>query len=381
MSSGIKRIDPRRPWHLTPDGVRRIILGEVGSATQHAVIASAHGTPAAKPPRPRTQTTGWHMAVVHSDRGRLSDHARQAIAAAAILARPETGVLAVVFGGLNDDVPSLGADRVAVWPDLDAAHYAPEHKAEIIAGLVATYHPLHIFLPDNADADGDLGRRLIATSGQGLAHAVELTPQDAAIAWSRGAHVARRPLPAVVLLDPGIVESTLPFVGAGEAVDTGEFQIPASIDARVRDLGLEALDAQQIALDEADFIVSAGNGVQNVATFARMADAFGAVIGASRVAVDEGRFTRDKQVGATGKTVTATTYIAIGISGAVQHLQGIKDCRHVIAINRDAGAPIVKRADLTLIGDAEAIMQAVLADIAASSSAQPANDGTKDEAA
>ena len=60
------------------------------------------------------------------------------------------------------------------------------------------------------------------------------------------------------------------------------------------------------------------------------------------------------------KPVSATTYFAIGISGAVQHLQGIKGCRHVIAINRDAGAPIVKRADLTVIGDAEELMQALM---------------------
>jgi electron transfer flavoprotein alpha subunit len=80
--------------------------------------------------------------------------------------------------------------------------------------------------------------------------------------------------------------------------------------------------------------------------------------------VDDGKLPRDKQIGATGKTVSASAYVAIGISGAVQHLQGIKDCRYVIAINRDAGAPIVKRADLTVIGDAEDVMQALLVRIA-----------------
>jgi electron transfer flavoprotein alpha subunit len=179
-------------------------------------------------------------------------------------------------------------------------------------------------------------------------------------------------------LEAGAVDASLPFIGAAEPVDLALPAANAAVAGRVRDLGLEAVDAQQVSLEEADFIVSAGNGVQNVDTFAAMANAFGAVIGASRVAVDEGRFTRDKQVGATGKTVTATTYIAVGISGAVQHLQGIKDCRHVIAINRDAGAPIVKRADLTLIGDAEAIMQAVLAGAAAAPGASAA---TKEQAA
>jgi electron transfer flavoprotein alpha subunit len=120
------------------------------------------------------------------------------------------------------------------------------------------------------------------------------------------------------------------------------------------------MDATQVPLEEADFIVGAGNGVRNVATLEALARALGAAVGASRVAVDDGKFSRDKQIGATGKTVRASTYVAVGISGAVQHLQGIKDCRHVIAINRDAGAPIVQRADLTVIGDAEDLMQALL---------------------
>ncbi|MFG3590933.1 FAD-binding protein [Bradyrhizobium sp. RDI18] len=74
-----------------------------------------------------------------------------------------------------------------------------------------------------------------------------------------------------------------------------------------------------------------------------------------------GKFPRSKQIGASGKSVSATTYIAVGISGAVQHLQGIKACRHVIAINCDPGAPIIKRADLTVVGDAEEVMQALIA--------------------
>jgi electron transfer flavoprotein alpha subunit len=127
---------------------------------------------------------------------------------------------------------------------------------------------------------------------------------------------------------------------------------------------MQTIAAAKIALEEADFIVSAGNGVNNVRTFQTLATALDAAIGASRVAVDDGKFARDKQIGATGKTVSASTYFAIGISGAVQHLQGIKDCRHVIAINRDHSAAIVKRANLSLIGDAEEIMQSLITAIA-----------------
>ncbi|MPW23504.1 electron transfer flavoprotein subunit alpha/FixB family protein, partial [Paraburkholderia sp. CNPSo 3157] len=126
------------------------------------------------------------------------------------------------------------------------------------------------------------------------------------------------------------------------------------------DLGIEEIDAAQVALEEADFIVSAGNGVNDVAAFEKLASTFGAAIGASRVAVDNGMFTRDKQIGATGKTVEASVYIAFGISGAVQHLQGIKDCRHVIAVNLDGSAPIVKRANLTIIGDTQATIASLI---------------------
>jgi electron transfer flavoprotein alpha subunit len=87
------------------------------------------------------------------------------------------------------------------------------------------------------------------------------------------------------------------------------------------------------------------------------------------VAVDDGRFPRTKQIGATGKTVQASAYLALGISGAVQHLQGIKDCRHVIAVNLDDSAPIVKRASLTLVEDAQALMRALLAKVEAARAA------------
>jgi electron transfer flavoprotein alpha subunit len=128
----------------------------------------------------------------------------------------------------------------------------------------------------------------------------------------------------------------------------------------VRDLGLEASSPDRIALEEADFIVSGGNGMRDMETFNALADALGAVTGASRVAVDDGRFVRAKQIGATGKTVQASVYLALGISGAVQHLQGIKDCRHVIAVNLDESAPIARRANLTLVEDSRALMRALL---------------------
>jgi electron transfer flavoprotein alpha subunit len=305
------------------------------------------------------------MAVAHSDRGRLDEHARQAVAAAAILATPETGVIAVVLGELHESLAELGADRVAVLADFDAGRFQPERELAAVSALIEAYEARHVFLPDNLMGDGDLGRRLIAAHRDSAkTHVAELDADHVAVPLSGGAELARAALPRFVLLEAGAVDANLPFIGAAEVLDAEDLpRAPAALDV-CRDLGLEEQDAGAIALEEADFIVAAGNGVRNVETLEALARVLGAAVGASRVAVDEGKLPRDRQIGATGKTVAAGTYVAVGISGAVQHLQGIKDCRHVIAINRDAGAPIVKRADLTVIGDAEEVMQALLGRIA-----------------
>lgn len=375
--SDIKRIDPRRPYRRTPEDLRRIVLGETGPGGSLPPVHETGHQPQQKAPRLRQETDQWFMAVAHSDRGRLDGHARQAIAAAAILATPNTGVVAVVLGDLNEDAASLGADRVVVLPDFDAARFQPEHEMTAVGALIRAFDARHVFIPDRSDGDGDLGRRLIAAHGDtAAAHVVEVDANHVSVPWSRGASFAQTALPRFILLEAGAVDINLPFIGMAERANQAD-EPNASQDAELcRDLGLEDTDPSSIALEEADFVVSAGNGVGNVQTLKDLARALGAAVGASRVAVDDGKFPRDQQIGATGKTVSASAYIAIGISGAVQHLQGIKDCRLVIAINRDASAPIVKRADLTVIGDAEEVMQAMLAGLE-----RRRNPGTAPEAA
>jgi electron transfer flavoprotein alpha subunit len=357
--SDIIRVDPRRPFRITPAGLRRIVLGETGPGEREAPAVGSGDKSQAKPLRPRQNPDLWFMAILHSDRGRIDGHGRQAIAAAAMLATPDTGVVAVVLGDLHENLATLGVDRVVVLPEFDAARFQPERELAAVSALIHAYKAAHVFLPDTTQGDGDLGRRLIAAHTDDAAtHVVEINAHHVSIPWSGGAVLAHAALPRFVLLEAGAVDANLPFIGAAEVLQ----DVPGVVAAQgvCRDLGLEDMDATQIALEEADFIVGAGNGVRNVEMLEALARALGAVVGASRVAVDDGKFPRDKQIGATGKTVRASTYVAVGISGAVQHLQGIKDCRHVIAINRDAGAPIVKRADLTVIGDAEDLMQALL---------------------
>jgi electron transfer flavoprotein alpha subunit len=345
------RINPRRPSKTTPAGLKRIVL---------AAPSTIETRDQPKPLRTVKNPNKTFLAIAHSNKGVLDDHARQTIAAAAILADADMEIVALILGELNEDIADTGADKVLVLPELDVEQFQPDIELACITAQIASIQPARIFMPDNF-IDGDLGRRLIASEPQKTAatQVVEIDASHVAIALAGNSLLVQNHLPEIILLAKDAADTHLPFTGLAQSIAPTISDLAPN--QQYHDLGMQSIAATEIALEEADFIVSAGNGVQNVTTFETLAHALQASIGASRVAVDDGKFARDKQVGATGKTVSASAYVAIGISGAVQHLQGIKDCRHVIVINRDNSAPIVKRADLSVIGDAEEIMQALIA--------------------
>jgi electron transfer flavoprotein alpha subunit len=297
--------------------------------------------------------------------GRFSSHDRDLLGLAHQLAGQDGAVLAVVFGEHKEHAfATAGVDRLLVLEGSEFAGYSPEQRIQGLRAVDNQFNPRHWLLPDSRSGGGELGRRFAASLGERPATRVwQVKGGQCSGRAGAGQQDLARPLARVLL---ALAECAEPVS------ETRHEALPVKLSTsvarslpRIEDLGAVAVDPAVIPMAEAEFIFSGGNGVQDWDVFHRAAAALGATEGASRVAVDDGFMARDRQVGASGTWVTARVYVAVGISGAIQHLQGIGACDKVVAINLDPGCDMIKRADLSVIGDSAAILQALIAAVQA----------------
>jgi electron transfer flavoprotein alpha subunit len=301
------------------------------------------------------------LAVPDLDDGRLSSHDRDLFGAARVLADGLEGAVLALVCAAEEAAPDLdlgaaGADRVVVGRHAGFAGYAPEARAAAVAEVVERLGPRHLLFPDSAAGGGDLGRRVAARLGERPAGNVQRLGPNTITRRGRGgrADFVLAP-PRVLLIAEEAAEPATAECFEARPLDA----IDIESEPRLTDRGLVATDPNVVPLAEADFIVSAGNGVRDWDAFHRLAAALGAAEGGSRVVCDSGRLGRERQVGSSGTLVEPRCYLALGIAGAPQHLQGIARCERVVAVNTDLHADMVKRADLAIIADAQAVMPAL----------------------
>ncbi len=261
-----------------------------------------------------------------------------------------------------------GADKVLFAQHAAFARYdSAGHAAAVVAAAKAVGAKAVLIA---ASATGkDLAPRVAALLGVGMAG--DCTALDA----SGGKLVATRPVmagkayeklafpasPAVVTLRPKAFAAAAPEAGKASAVESLAFAWDAAAPRAVV-TGTTGESGGKIDLTEAEIIVSGGRGLKAPEHFALIEDlagALGATVGASRAVVDAGWRPHGEQVGQTGKTVSPKLYVAVGISGAIQHLAGMSSSRCIVAINKDAEAPIFKVADYGVVGDLFEVLPAL----------------------
>ena len=272
--------------------------------------------------------------------------------------------LALLIGSGCADAAALLPAELSVW-GWDNGDYAPGGWAQQLAPLVRSAG--RIFLPASPDGR-DLAPRLAAELNRPLVAGIASIRAELALVprWN-GASIAEVELAAdaVITRLPNTASESLPgTVGATYR----ELSFPlAPTEPTVRDAELTELipaDPATVDLAEARRIFAGGAGLGGPEPFVllgQIANALGASLGATRLVADLGWVDHDRYIGTTGVTVDPDLYVALGISGAVQHLTGLGDPRHIIAANTDPSCPMMTRAELALVCDAQELLTALAA--------------------
>ncbi|MHB8573119.1 MAG: electron transfer flavoprotein subunit alpha/FixB family protein [Candidatus Dormibacteria bacterium] len=311
----------------------------------------------------------WVWADIHQ--GRVEPTALELLARARSLGEAEAVALGPGAADAARVLGEHGAVRVHVNEDSAFTDHLALPAVDALQQLVAAHSPavlLFPFLPDAREVAGRIAARLglavvanavdVESTGAGFTATYPVFGGTTLVHTAIGGNG-----PGVVMLRPKSFEAT-PAPAAGEVV---RFDFTVSEPTR-RAVVKSRVEEEQTgpSLEQAPIVVAGGRGLQAPENFSILDDLarqLGAAVGASRAVVDAGWVPYSMQIGQTGKTVAPGVYIAAGISGAVQHAVGMKGAKVIIAINKDADAPIMKMADLGVVGDALKIVPALTEEI------------------
>jgi electron transfer flavoprotein alpha subunit len=308
------------------------------------------------------------LVLVEHAGGQVSKPTYELLTLARELGEPAAVVLGAPAAELADSLGEYGAARIyaAEHDDLDGYLVAP--KASVLAALIRRVSPAAVLLAGTQEGKEIAGRLAVKLDNGLLVDVTGLAPDGTAT--------------QIVLAGATIVTSKvtrgLPLATVRPNAIT---PTPAPVEPTVSTVDVELTDTDRLArvvervaepsgtrpeLAEAAVVVAGGRGVgtaENFALVEQLADALGGAVGATRAATDAGLYPHQFQIGQTGKTVSPQLYIALGISGAIQHLAGMRTARTIVAVNKDPEAPIFGLADLGVVGDVHKVIPQALEEL------------------
>jgi len=308
----------------------------------------------------------------HSDSGEVKKVTCELLTAARRLGSPS-----VVWTGPGAPeglarLAEFGAEKVYVADSPDFSGYVVTPVAELLASLVASAAPVAVLVAGTAEGKEIAGRLGVKTGSGVLTDAVDV------VAGPDGAPSVEQPNFGGAITVHSVVRTGTPIIAVRPSAIAAEASAGAATVETVEFAASDAAKAARVTehvvaekgerpdLTEASIVVSGGRGTGSADGFGiieKLADALGAAVGASRAVTDAGWYPHQFQVGQTGKTVSPQLYVAVGISGAIQHRAGMQTSKTIIAINKDPEAPIFEIADYGLVGDLFTVVPQLIEEI------------------
>ena len=314
------------------------------------------------------------LVIAEAREGRLNRATWETVAAAQTTGPVRIAVPGANVGGVADELATAECEMVLLLEDPALEHYTADGYVLALASLIEAQAPSLVFLPHTYQTR-DFAPALAARLGRSLITDVTaIRPEGDRVVFVRpmfqgklSAEVAATgPAPHLVTLQIGAFRGDAAARGAAPApVQKAEVSLDASrIRQRPEPPFQEAKGA--VDLSQAERIVAVGRGIkgqEHLKIAEGLAQALGAELAASRPICDAGWLPMDRQIGSSGQTVAPKLYVALGISGAIQHLVGMKGARTIVAINKDADAPIFEVADYGIVGDLFEVVPAMIAEL------------------
>lgn len=308
------------------------------------------------------------LIVAEHTGGRLSKASRELVSAARASGHAGPVTMLVLGSGVGPVAAEAArvAEQVLVLDSPDAAELSAARTAAAAADI-AGQGGAGLVLTSGSRFGREFAPRLaVRLNAPYLEDVISLEGAPGSLRSRRYSYLAR--VTETVSAEGGVIVASVKpgaFDPAAEDQSGQEYDVELQLpESRVQITGRVSEDTGRVALGEANLVVTGGRGVGSAEKFSELveglADAVGAGVGATRAVVDAGWRPYGEQVGQTGKTVAPGAYIALGVSGAVQHMSGMGKSRYIVAVNKDAEAPIFKVADYGIVGDVNEIVPALI---------------------